>query len=212
MALHANQRRLLEETFGAEVFERYGSEETSIIASECSEHRGMHVADEHLIVEVLDERGLPVGPGEEGEIVVTDSFNRVLPLIRYRLGDVGVRGEACPCGRGLSVLARVHGRVADNVVTPEGRTVSGSPSPTTSWRWRGSSRCKSCRRAWDELVFRIVRGEGFSEASEACLRGHCAVSSERRCGCGASSWRCWRLGPRGKYRLCISKLTEEHTP
>ena len=209
MALYAKQRRLLEETFGAEVFERYGSEETSIIASECSEHRGMHIAEEHLLVELLNESGAPAGPGEEGEVVVTDLLNRALPLIRYRLGDVGGRGEACSCGRGLSVLARVHGRVADNVITPEGKIVSGISITDHIVEVEGIRQVQIVQEARDELVFRIVRGEGFSEASEACLRGHCARIFGEKMRVRCEFVEALETGPRGKYRLCISKLAEE---
>ena len=174
MVLYPNQRRLLEQVFGAEVFERYGSEETSIIASECPEHRGLHLAEEGLLVEVLNADGSPTAPGEEGEIVVTDLLDRALPLIRYRLGDAGIRGEACSCGRGLSVLARVYGRLADNVVTPEGKIVSGISITDHIVEVEGIRQVQIVQEARDELLFRIVRDDRFSEQSEACLRGHCA--------------------------------------
>jgi phenylacetate-CoA ligase len=206
MVLHPGQRRLLEQAFSAEVFERYGSEETSIIASECSAHRGMHIAAEGLMVEFVKE-GRAAEPGEEGEIVVTDLVNYGMPLIRYEIGDVGVpAAEACPCGRGLPVLERVHGRVADSIVTPEGRMVSGISITDHIVEVEGIRQVQIVQESVDELVFRIVRDGRFSEGSEAALRGHC-----RRIFGDRMRVRCdyvdeIAMGPRGKYRLCVSHL------
>lgn len=211
MALYPGQRGLLEQAFGA-VFERYGSEETSIIASECAEHRGRHIAAEGLIVEVLDERGAPVPPGQEGEIVITDLLNRATPLIRYRIGDAGIRGEACTCGRGLPVLARVSGRLADNVVTPEGKVVSGISITDHLVEVEGIRQVQIVQEAREELVFRIVRDDRFTEGSEVRLRQHCAriFGEGMRVRCEFVS--AISAGPGGKYRLCISHLAEEERP
>lgn len=124
--LSDEDRMLVEEVFGAKIFNRYGCREVSIIASECEQHDGLHTMGECLIVEVVDAQGAPVAPGETGSIVVTDLFNYAMPLIRYRIGDVGaLRSEPCPCGRGLPMLERVEGRVTDFLVGSDGRLVSG---------------------------------------------------------------------------------------
>jgi phenylacetate-CoA ligase len=123
--LTEEHRRLLEETFGCPVFNRYGSRELSIIASECERRDGLHVMAEGLYVEVV-RGGEHARPGEPGAILVTDLLNFAMPLIRYRIGDVGVWAEgACACGRGLPRLASVSGRVSDFVVGADGRAVSG---------------------------------------------------------------------------------------
>jgi phenylacetate-CoA ligase len=206
MVLHAGQRELLERAFSAAVFERYGSEETSIIASECPAHRGMHIAAEGLIVEFLKE-GRAAEPGEEAEIVVTDLVNYGMPLIRYEIGDVGVRGpDACPCGRGLPMIERVRGRIADTIVTPEGRIVSGISITDHIVDVEGVRQVQIVQESRDELVFRIVKDEHFSAEGEAVLRGHC-----RRIFGDRMRVRCDYVdripaGPRGKYPLCVSRL------
>jgi len=208
MVLHPGQRALLEEAFGAEVYERYGSEETSIIASECSAHRGMHIAAEGLILEVLRD-GRAVGPGEEGEIVVTDLVNYGMPLIRYQIGDVGVMsGEACPCGRGLPMIKRVNGRVADNIMTPDGRIVSGISITDHIVEVEGIRQVQIVQESLDELVFRIAKDSRFSASSEAVLRRHCAriFGEEMHIRCEFVDEI--PVGPRGKYRLCMSELPQ----
>lgn len=75
--------------FGCPVIDIYSMNETGPIAfaradSEADEHE---ILPHNLFVEILDEAGRPVAPGERGEIVVTGGVNPFLPLIRYRTGD-----------------------------------------------------------------------------------------------------------------------------
>jgi len=76
---------------------------------------------EGLIVEVLDEQGNPCRPGQIGRVVVTDLHNFATPLIRYDLNDYAEVGEACPCGRRLTVLKRIVGRSRNMLLLPDGR-------------------------------------------------------------------------------------------
>jgi phenylacetate-CoA ligase len=67
-------------------------------------------------------------PGHDGRagFLITSLNNRVMPLIRYRLGDVGILStDACACGRGLPVLKEISGRSVDFVRTPDGRLLHG---------------------------------------------------------------------------------------
>src|SRR5262249_29218268 len=111
--------------FGCRVFNRYGCREVSVIASECPEHDGLHTMAEGLFIEVV-KGARPAQAGEIGSILVTDLFNRAMPLIRYRIGDLGAWEEGtCACGRGLPRLRSVAGRVTDFLVGADGRLVSG---------------------------------------------------------------------------------------
>jgi phenylacetate-CoA ligase len=123
--LEPEDRAVLEEVFGCRVFNRYGCREVSVIASECEAHRGLHVMAEGLYVEVESADG-PAAPGRVGSILVTDLLNFAMPLIRYRIGDLGAwAADDCPCGRGLPRLEHVAGRSTDFLVGPDGRLVSG---------------------------------------------------------------------------------------
>lgn len=123
--LSDEDRAVIEEVFRSQVFNRYGCREVSVIASECR-HGGMHTMAECLIVEVVNAEGQPCAPGETGSIIVTDLFNFAMPLIRYRIGDMGaLRDTPCDCGRELPMLEHVAGRVTDFLVGRDGRLVSG---------------------------------------------------------------------------------------
>jgi len=109
--LYRNDRMLLEQVFGAPVYNAYGSQEGGLIAMECPRHDHMHVLGDAARVEVLvDGCDEPQAEGY-GELVVTSLENWALPFIRYRSGDVGtlVTG-ACSCGYAGTSIAALDGR------------------------------------------------------------------------------------------------------
>jgi phenylacetate-CoA ligase len=125
--LYPHQKQLFREIFGGEVFEKYGTKECGVIASECRQHRGMHVFSEGIYLEILDPDGKPVKPGQSGRVVVTDLFNYGFPMIRYEIGDMAVAmgDEPCPCGNPLPMIERLIGRDRDILVDGEGNPKPG---------------------------------------------------------------------------------------
>lgn len=119
-------RAAISRAFGPQVFETYGSRETMLLASECEAHDGMHLQEENMLVEVA-RGGQPVGPGEAGDVLVTDLHNYGMPFIRYQNGDVARMASPgpCRCGRGLRKLERVDGRRADILRDAEGNPIPG---------------------------------------------------------------------------------------
>jgi phenylacetate-CoA ligase len=96
-------RPLLRQRLGAEMPEMeivniYGPTEAGRIAAECRARRGLHLEDDAVIVELL-ENGSPVEPGREGTVVLTCLDQLAMPLIRYEHGDIcRLRPEPCACG------------------------------------------------------------------------------------------------------------------
>jgi phenylacetate-CoA ligase len=89
------------------------------VAVECISARdGLHVNEDHFIVEVIDpESERPVAPGTTGELVFTTLTKEALPLIRYRTGDLGaITLGACRCGRTTARLIRLGGRRDDMMI------------------------------------------------------------------------------------------------
>lgn len=122
--LTEDNRRLIEETFGCSVYNRYGCREFAVIASECEAHQGLHINVENLLVEAVNNGRSCID--EDGEIVITDLRNLAMPMIRYRIRDVGqVKRASCTCGRGLPLMQLAGGRVTDFLVATNGNKVSG---------------------------------------------------------------------------------------
>ena len=123
--LDEEQRAVLHEVFGGEVFNLYCSREHGCVAFECSRHRGFHVDAGNAIVEILHD-GHPVEPGESGELVITDLLNYGMPLIRHATGDMATAATApCDCGCPFPVFSSLDGRTTDTLYRPDGSIVAG---------------------------------------------------------------------------------------
>jgi phenylacetate-CoA ligase len=110
--------------FACAAFEEYGTHEFAGIAAECEAHNGLHVCMSDFIVEIV-KNGRHAAEGELGHILITDLKNRVMPFIRYKVGDVGrFYASKCSCGR-ESIRVFVEGRIEDLVVAPNGRALTG---------------------------------------------------------------------------------------
>lgn len=110
-ALTPAARELIERAFGTPIIDSYAAAE-AIIGWECEYRDGLHVLEDRVLLEVLDERGRPAAPGTVGRVVITTLDNRAMPLLRYAIGDMALApaGERCPCGRPERLLPRVLGR------------------------------------------------------------------------------------------------------
>jgi phenylacetate-coenzyme A ligase PaaK-like adenylate-forming protein len=121
--LAPHQRRLLRERFRVPVHDTYGTSECNLVAWECPRTGNYHVCDDGVIVEICRD-GVPVPPGETGEVVITALHSRAMPFIRFELGDLAVAGPSpCPCGSPFSTLTELRGRVTDFLPLPDGRVL-----------------------------------------------------------------------------------------
>jgi phenylacetate-CoA ligase len=121
--LQQHQRTAIESAFGCRVFDQYGCAELSVFAAEgqCGQ---MHVSSDYGIVEIVDDAGDPVPPGEVGHLVCTGLINDAQVLLRYRTGDMGSwEINSCKCGSALPVLASIEGRSTDALLLRDGRKV-----------------------------------------------------------------------------------------
>ena len=112
-------RKQLEQFFGCRVVNEYGCTESGIIACEC-ESGTMHRVPVAALGEIVGETGAPVGPGQTGEVVVTDLYGDIAPLVRYRLHDRATAStqSSCPCGRELPAIELQQGRLDSFIKTP----------------------------------------------------------------------------------------------
>lgn len=121
-------RKVIEEKFNCEVYDKYGSREFSGIAYEDSGHDGHLVQSESYIVEIL-KNNRPAKPGETGEIVVTDLNNYHMPLIRYRIGDLATQVESTGSSKtkkGMTRIGKIQGRSQAIVISKNGTWLPGT--------------------------------------------------------------------------------------
>ncbi|MDH5161784.1 phenylacetate--CoA ligase family protein [Heyndrickxia oleronia] len=114
-------RSRLEELFDIRACDIYGLSEVvgPGVAIECYEaQNGLHIAEDHFFVEVINPETLePVPEGEEGELVFTSLKKEALPIIRYRSGDIAsITTEKCICGRTSTRMTRIKGRIDDMLI------------------------------------------------------------------------------------------------
>ncbi len=163
--LSSQARSLIENVFGTRLVDVYGTVETADIAWQCSEFRDLHVNVEHLIVEILDGSGNPVGPGREGTVVCTNLDAYEAPFIRYRVGDIAVAGTGpCPCGRTLPTIAEVRGRENDLIIYRSGRRQSASILLHVMKYLPGVLAYRIIQGDYDRLRVEIIPKPGFDPA------------------------------------------------
>jgi len=168
--LTPENRSLIESVFGCKIFDRYGSREVSVIASECEYHEGMHINADNLFLEFTKE-GKNVSRGEMGEVLITDLMNYGMPLIRYRIEDMGSPTDrVCKCGRGLPLMEMMAGRVTDFIVTPKGKIISGVALATYMiTNIEGIQQVRLLQEEIARLTILLIKGEKYGEETERVL-------------------------------------------
>ena len=113
-------RQDIQEKLGIKAYDIYGLTEIMGpgVAYECSEQNGMHVNEDHFIIEIIDpETGEVLPEGQQGEIVFSCITRQAFPLLRYRTRDIGViRHEKCSCGRTFVKMSKPMGRSDDMLI------------------------------------------------------------------------------------------------
>lgn len=208
MMLLDAERRVLEKVFGVPVTDRYGCEEVGLIGCECERHAGLHMNVDHLIVEFLRADGEPAAPGETGFVVVTDLLNDVMPLIRYRVEDMAASiAEPCPCGRGLPMMGRVAGRVADFLLREDGTRVAGiSLIENTLTKIPGIEQMQILQEQIDRIVVKIVPDRGHADARPELLRYFEVTFPGSRVE--VETVAAIPREPNGKYRFSVCRVAQ----
>lgn len=125
--LYPSMRKVIEETFHCKVFNRYGSREVGGVACNCAGEEDLHLSVWNHYVEVLDDSMQPLKTGDKGKVYVTTLNNRVMPLIRYEIGDIAQKVEYRQlCTEyTMPLLVGLEGREMSVIRTKEGKIVPG---------------------------------------------------------------------------------------
>jgi phenylacetate-CoA ligase len=120
-----SNRQLYRKIFGVDLTETYGSVEMGAMAFDTPERDGMHLCEDLTYFEFLDEKGDPVPPGQPGRVVVTDLVGRLMPFIRYDMGDSAIYENII--GKDSNIwrrLRKIIGRDDDVALLPDGTSRS----------------------------------------------------------------------------------------
>ncbi len=161
--LYDHQRSAIEACFACPVANGYGGRDAGFVAHQCPAG-SLHLTADDQIVEIIDEQGNAVAPGQSGEIVVTHMATRAFPFVRYRTGDIGRLGtQPCACGRGLPVLAEVEGRSTDFLVAQDGTRVHGLALIYILRDMPEVSAFKIIQHTVDQVAVELIPGPGFGQ-------------------------------------------------
>ena len=172
--LYPHQRDLIQEVLHCQTVNEYGCGEVGPLACECPEGR-MHLMADYLYIEILKEDGSPAGPGEIGEMVITELHSRAMPLIRYQIMDyVEVGDERCPCGRGLPLIRQVIGRQYDYLFSPSGQRFHGEKVMYLLERLHdlkiGVRQMQVTQKTFSQLKIKVVRDKDFQAKALDIMR------------------------------------------
>lgn len=113
-------RKEIEDCLGLKALDIYGLTEIlgPGVAHECLNQRGLHLAEDNFLVEVIDpETGHSLPPGQKGELVLTTLNKEAMPILRYRTRDiVSLYPDTCPCGRTFVRMTKITGRTDDMLI------------------------------------------------------------------------------------------------
>ena len=156
-------RRYINSVFDVEMVDLFGCVELNRTAWECSEHVGYHMDIDAVVMEFIKD-GEKVSVGEHGEIVYTGLYNYAMPLIRYKIEDIGVPSdETCPCGRGLPLMKVVEGRTDSFMQVSDGRIFSPIMWTVVMRRIPGVGQFKAIQEKKDLMRILVVKDDEFSQ-------------------------------------------------
>jgi phenylacetate-CoA ligase len=179
-------RGAIERELGILAFNNYGLSEVigPGVSGECAARRGMHVQEDHFLVECLDPATLaPVRDGEVGELVFTSLTKEALPILRYRTRDLAFLDRSpCPCGRTGVRMGRVVGR-SDDMFIVRGVNVFPSQVEEALLRVEGTAPHYlieiSRPGSLDEVVVKVeIRPRDFSDEMRQMIALHDRIDRE----------------------------------
>ena len=218
--LYPAQRAELERAFGCPAYAWYGHSEKCLLGGGCEGSTDYHLFPDYGVLEVVDEHGAPVGPGETGTIVGTGFLNSVMPFLRYATDDRGTwaadsgpgeQAQPCPaCGRAAPRLAAIEGRWhGERLYGARGEVFSMTALNSHSRVFDRVARFRIVQERPGEATVFLVPGPGFAPAEAGSVSGE----FERRAG-GAIRFTAevvddLGLTERGKFKFVEQRIPED---
>lgn len=178
--LQPSTKALIADFFDARVVDEYGCTESGILSISC-ESGSSHVVPFALFPEIVDDYGNPLPTGETGQVVITDLYGQISPLLRYRLTDRAMISvvDNCACGRSLPILGMQSGRIDSFILTPaRGKVYDSILAYTVP---AGVLKFSAQQVAIDRITVQLVPGRSYKRETTPEL---CRQTWERVLGPG----------------------------
>jgi phenylacetate-CoA ligase len=205
--LYPFMREKIAQVFRCEVYNLYGSREVSDIAWDLPGLKGLWAPPWANFIEIVDEDGVPVPAGTEGNIVLTCLTNYAMPLLRYWIGDRGALLAESEIPGGVQMLSHVSGRTVDTFRRRDRTLVDGEYFTHLlyfrPWVWK----FQVVQKSYNNILFRLVSTNGKppgEELDEIAARSRLAMGED----CKIEFEFCDELPPlrSGKFRYTISEV------
>jgi phenylacetate-CoA ligase len=205
--LYPFMREKIAQVFRCEVYNLYGSREVSDIAWELPGLKGLWAPPWANFIEIVDEEGVAVPAGTEGNIVLTCLTNFAMPLVRYWIGDRGALLPESEAADGVQMLSHVSGRTVDTFRRSDQTLVDGEYFTHLlyfrPWVWK----FQVVQKTYNSILFRLVSTNGrppTDELDEIAARSRLAMGDD----CNIEFEFCDELPPlrSGKFRYTISEV------
>ncbi|MBM3883157.1 MAG: phenylacetate--CoA ligase family protein [Verrucomicrobia bacterium] len=208
--LYPHYRRTMEDVFKVRVHDTYGCAEGIQISAQCGCGDTYHVHALDTVLELLDQDGRPVSPGEPGHVVLTRLHPGPMPLIRYRVGDIARAGTAarCACGRGFPTMAGIQGRDTDVVVTPSGKRLIVHFFTGILEHFSEVGSFQVVQQRPEAMLLRIKPTPTYSKTVERTLIGRLRELGADDLAIEVETVTELALTPGGKRRFTISQLAQ----
>lgn len=168
--LYPSLRAKIEQVFRTRIFDSYGMTEYCGLIQQC-ERGKMHLAPEYGFLEILNTRGEPAKPEEEGDFVWTGLLNSAMPLVRYRIGDRGCwQTGTCPCGRAFPLVIPTITRESDLLRCSDGRVFSPRALNQILKQADGLRSCQFVHNREDHVAVRAVAAAGNRRVFDELMR------------------------------------------
>lgn len=205
--LEDSQRERIRRVFGVGVSDNYGSTE-AFLAWECP-HGSYHVNAEHVIVEIVGEDGRPAAPGELGRVIATTLHNRLMPLIRYEIGDYAFAAEnGCRCGRTLPRIGAIGGRDINLFIDGKGKRFTPWPlfRPLLEREWIRQDQI--VQRGVGSFIVRYVGERTLSRDDEAEFHRHFETILKSPATIEFERLEKIARAPSGKFMMALCELVQ----
>ena len=158
-------RKLIEEIFSTKVYDSYGCTEGLMMAAQ-KDKSSYYTMSPHVYIELLDKNGNEVKSGELGYVVVTRLDAYAMPLIRYYLGDLAIKGERNTSEKfdlGFPLIEKIIGRDTDIVRTASGKYMVVHSFTGIFEHIPEVKQFRVIQRTLSEIEIEIIPDKGFSE-------------------------------------------------